>query len=205
MSKGLILRLAPLVHIPNMKRVRAGILVIIFLVTVPWVGPVYATEAYLSDIVVSNTRDHLLVYFTVHNCFTPEMNEAIESGLNTTFTFYVKLYERRDILWDKKITDVKISHSIKYDSLKGVYQVKLSEENNKMVVARNFDEAKKLMAEVVSLQVIPLHNLKKGSRYQLQMMAELDKIQLPLYLHYVLFFLSLWDFKTEWYAVDFRY
>jgi hypothetical protein len=188
-----------------MKRVIAGILVLIFLVAVPWPGPVFAAEAYLSDIVVSNTRDNLLVYFTVQNCFTQEMDEAIESGLNTTFTFYVRLYERRKIFWDKKTADIKISHSIKYDSLKGIYQIKLSEENNKVVVARNFDEAKKLMAEVVALKVIPFPRLKKGSRYQLQMMAELDKIQLPFYLHYVLFFLSLWDFKTEWYAVDFRY
>jgi hypothetical protein len=194
-----------LVYISDMKRVIAGILVLIFLVAVPWPGPVFAAEAYLSDIVVSNTRDNLLVYFTVQNCFTQEMDEAIESGLNTTFTFYVRLYERRKIFWDKKTADIKISHSIKYDSLKGIYQIKLSEENNKVVVARNFDEAKKLMAEVVALKVIPFPRLKKGSRYQLQMMAELDKIQLPFYLHYVLFFLSLWDFKTEWYAVDFRY
>jgi len=37
------------------------------------------------------------------------------------------------------------------------------------------------------------------------MMAELDKIRLPLYLHYVFFFLSLWDFETDWYAVDFLF
>ena len=37
------------------------------------------------------------------------------------------------------------------------------------------------------------------------MMAELNKIQLPLYLHYVFFFLSLWDFETDWHSVDFRY
>jgi hypothetical protein len=194
-----------LAHIANMKRVTAGILVTTLLLIISWTVPVYATEASLSDIVVSNTRDHLLVYFTVQNCFTQEMNEAIDSGLNTTFTFYVKLYERRNILWDKEIADVKISHSIKFDSLKGVYEVRFSEENNKVVTVRNFDEAKKLMAQVASLKVMPLYKLKKGSRYQLQMMAELDKIQLPFYLHYVLFFLSLWDFKTDWYAVDFRY
>jgi hypothetical protein len=194
-----------LAHIPNMKRVRAVILLTILVLIIPWTVPVHATEAYLSDIVVSNTRDHLLVYFTVQNCFTQEMNEAIDSGLNTTFTFYVKLYERRGILWDKKIADIKISHSIKFDSLKGIYEVRFSEENNKMVAVTNFDEAKKLMAQVATLKVMPLYKLKKGSRYQLQMMAELDKIQLPFYLHYVLFFLSLWDFKTDWYAVDFRY
>jgi len=49
----------------------------------------------LSDFVVTNTRDHLLVYFGVNNCFTPEMNNAIESGIETTFTFFIQLYERR--------------------------------------------------------------------------------------------------------------
>jgi hypothetical protein len=28
---------------------------------------------------------------------------------------------------------------------------------------------------------------------------------LPFYLHYVLFFLSFWDFETDWYTVDFIY
>ena len=180
-------------------------LILVLLTIIPGTIPAQAEEATLSGIVVTNTRDHLLVYFTVNNCFTPEMNQAIESGLNTSFTFYVKLYERRDILWDKKIADVGITHSIKYDSLKGIYEVRFSEENHKVVTVRNFEEAKKLMAEVVALKLIPLHSLRKGARYQMQMRAELEKIELPLYLHYVLFFLYLWDFKTEWYAVDFRY
>jgi hypothetical protein len=190
---------------PTMNRVRAGILILVLLAILPWEVRALAEEAYLSDIVVTNTRDHLLVYFTVNNCFTPEMNEAIESGLTTTFTFYVKLYAKRDILWDKKIVDLGFSHSIKYDNLKGTYELKLSDRNDKTVTVRNFEEAKKLMAEVVALKLIPLQLLTKGTRYQLQMMAELDKLELPLYLHYILFFLYLWDFKTDWHAVDFRY
>ena len=50
-----------------------------------------------------------------------------------------------------------------------------------------------------------MSEMKKGFHYQVQMMAQLDKIKLPFYLHHVLFFLSLWDFETDWYAVDFRY
>jgi Domain of unknown function (DUF4390) len=172
---------------------------------VAWAVPAMAREAYLSDFVVTNTRDHLLVYFTVNNCFTPEMNNAIESGIETTFTFFVQLNEKRDLIWDKKIADLEVNHSIKYDSLKKTYSVKFSEDNNREVTARTFEEAKKLMAEIVALKVLPMHQLKKGKRYQLQMMAQLDKIKLPFYLHYVFFFLSLWDFETDWYAVDFRY
>jgi len=180
-------------------------LLLIMFLWVAWAGPAMAKDAYLSDFVVTNTRDHLLVYFTVNNCFTPEMNNAIESGIETTFTFFVQLHENRDLIWDRKIADLEVNHSIKYDSLKKVYSVRFSEDNNREVTARTFEEAKKLMAEVVALKVVPMHQLKKGKRYQLQMMAQLDKIRLPFYLHYVLFFLSLWDFETDWYAVDFRY
>ena len=180
-------------------------LLLITFLCVAWAVPAMAREAYLSDFVVTNTRDHLLVYFTVNNCFTPEMNNAIESGIETTFTFFVQLNEKRDLIWDKKIADLEVNHSIKYDSLKKTYSVRFSEDNNREVTARTFEEAKKLMAEIVALKVVPMHQLKKGKRYQLQMMAQLDKIRLPFYLHYVFFFLSLWDFETDWYAVDFRY
>jgi hypothetical protein len=180
----------------------------ILLILILWAasaGQAMAKDAYLSDFVVTNTRDHLLVYFKVNNCFTPEMNNAIESGIETSFTFFVQLHEKRDLIWDRKIADLEINHSIKYDSLKKTYSVRFSEDNNREVTVRTFEEAKKLMAEVVALKVVPMHQLKKGKRYQLQMMAQLDKIRLPFYLHYVFFFLSLWDFETDWYAVDFRY
>jgi hypothetical protein len=166
---------------------------------------VHAQQAYLSDIVVTNTRDHLLVYFTVNGCFTPDMNAAIDSGIETTFTFFVKLYERRSILWDKKIEDIAFRHTIRYDNLKGTYEIRLSDENNKTVTVNNFEQAKKLMAEVVALKVVTMNQMKKGFRYQVQMMAQLDEIKLPFYLHHVLFFLSLWNFETDWYAVDFKY
>ncbi len=177
----------------------------IFICLVFAASPAYGKKAYLTDIVVTNTKDHLLLYFTVNNCFTPQMNTAIESGINTTFTFFVKLYERRTFLWDRIIATSEISHSIKYDHLKNVYEVRLSEQGEKTFVVKSFDEAKKLMADVSALKVTPIQNLQKGSRYQVMMMAELDKIKLPLYLHYVLFFLSLWDFETGWSTMEFRY
>ena len=186
-----------------MKRLKS--LILIMIVWAAGAVPAMADEAYLSDFVVTNTRDHLLVYFSVNNCFTQEMNHAIESGIETTFTFFILLHEKKDLIWDKKIAEIEVSHTIKYDSLKKLYSLKFSEDGDREVTARSFEEAKKLMAEVVALKVVPMHQLRKGKRYKLQMMAQLDKIRLPFYLHYVLFFLSLWDFETDWYAVDFRY
>ncbi len=107
--------------------------------------------------------------------------------------------------WDITITDLELSHSIKYDNLRKIYEVRLSEQGDKTITVKDFEEAKRLMSDVVAVKVTSLNNLRKGGHYQLQMMAELDKITLPFYLHYVLFFLSLWDFETDWHAIDFRY
>jgi hypothetical protein len=167
--------------------------------------PAWSRNAILSNIEVTNTQDHLLVCFSVDNCFTEELNRAIESGLKTTFTFFVRLYEKKGHWWDKKIADLEVNHTIKYDQFKRIYEVHLSERENEIVTVTDYDEAKRLMSAVEMLQVTPLKLLHKGRLYKLQMMAELDKIRLPLYLHYVFFFLSLWDFETDWYVIDIIY
>jgi hypothetical protein len=167
--------------------------------------PARAQDACLSSIQSTYSKDQLLVSFTVNNCFTDDMNRAIESGIDTTFTFFVKLYEKRDLWWDKKRLDGELSHSIKYDNLKKIYEVTLSEKDYKIITLTDYDEAKRLMSDVATLKVAPLDSLIKGRRYKLKMMAELDKIRLPFYLHYVFFFLSLWDFETDWHTIEFTY
>jgi len=164
-----------------------------------------AKEARLSDIIVTNTRDHLLSYFNVRDCFTEEMGRAITNGISTKFTFIVKLYEIKSAWFDRKIADIRLTHTIEYNTLKNEFNLILPEQNNKKVKTKDFDGAKELMADVVALKVIRLDKLKKGAHYQIRMKAELDKIELPFYLNYVLFFLSLWDFETDWYSIEFRY
>lgn len=164
-----------------------------------------AGKAGLADIVVTNTRDHLLLYLTITDCFTEELIKAIDNGIHTTFTFFVRLFEVRDLAFDRKVADLKVSHAVQYDSLKRIYLITLGEKDGKTVAVKDFEEAKRLMSDLVGFPVTELKNLQKGRRYQLRMMAELDKIRLPFYLHYILFFLSLWDFETDWYSLDFLY
>ena len=188
-----------------MKKGKRWISAFLLLIVLLCAIPVAAKTAYLDELVLSTNEDHLLVYFGVNGCFTPEMNTAIESGIDTTFTFFIKLYERRHFWLDLKIKDIRINHGIKYDNLKKIYELRLSEKNNEIIQVKEFEEARRLMAEVVALKVIQLSGLRKGTLYRLKVMAQLDKIRLPLYLHYFFFFLSLWDFETDWYPNDFRY
>ena len=163
-----------------------------------------AQEAQLSDVVVTNTRDDLLLYLTVDGAFTEEMTTAILSGVPTTFSFLADLYRVRSMWLNKKIASRKITHTIKYDKLKKTYTVTRSWESEPQVT-QSFSEVRKLMSEVDSLKIVALDKLDKGTQYQIRAKAELSKRTLPLNLHYVLFFMSLWDFETDWYTIDFIY
>nr|HID58211.1 DUF4390 domain-containing protein [Desulfobacterales bacterium] len=158
----------------------------------------------LSNIIISNTKHDLIIYFTVEGCFTDKLKKAILSGVPTTFTFLASLYRVRNFWPDKKIADTRVYHTIKYDNLKNEFHIIKSEEPGKNFTTKSFSEAQKLMAEIDSLVIAPLKMLRKDEHYQIRMKAELSKITLPFYLHYV-FFLFLWDFETDWYAIDFTY
>ena len=190
-------------HLFHFKHLKCVLVFILFFCISPEISS--AKEAHLSDIIVTNTRDHLLSYFNVRDCFTEEMNRAIMNGVSTKFTFIVKLYEVRNAWFDRKLADIKLTHTIEYDTLKNEFCLFLPEQKNKKIKTKDFDGAKELMADMVALKVIGLDKLKRGVHYQLRMKAKLDKIELPFYLNYVLFFLSLWDFETDWYSVAFKY
>jgi hypothetical protein len=45
--------------------------------------------------------------------------------------------------------------------------------------------------------------MQKEATYQIRMKAELSKVNLPLFFRYIFFFVSLWDFETDWQKVTF--
>ena len=163
--------------------------------------PAYAQDARLTNINVSNTRDDLLIYITLEGAFREKLKKAVLSGVPATFSFDISLYRVRNVWFDKKVTNIKLTHSIKYDNLKKEFHIKRSWKNNNPITTQSFDEAQKLMTKIESLKIYPLRGLQKGRQYQIRAKAEVSKLTLPFYLHYFLF--SLWDFETDWYTIDF--
>ena len=180
---------------------------VIFILLVCMLGhgvePVAAEEARLTHMTVSNTRDDLLLYLTLEGAFTDKLKEAILSGVAATFVFYISLYRVRNWWVDKDIVDIELTHTIKYDNLKKEFTVKRSWKEGASAVTQSFAQAQQWMTEVDALSVYPLKELEKGRQYQIRTMAEVSKLTLPLYLHYILF--SLWDVETDWYTIDFIY
>ena len=80
-----------------------------------------AQKATISDLSIAVNQDDLLLDFKVIDCFTSEMNKAIDNGIPTTFNFLVRLYEVKDFQFDKTVVDLLVTREIRYDSLKKTY------------------------------------------------------------------------------------
>lgn len=169
-------------------------------------GTVWGQDARVTDVIVTNTRDDLILYFRVHGCFTKDLQQAILNGVPTTFTFLASLDQVRSFWKDKNLASLEIHHTVKYNNLKNEFVITLSEHGDKPAIVNTLSEAKRIMAEVENLRIAKLETLERNHRYQISVKAELSKITLPLYLHHVFrFFLFLWDFETDWYTTDFIY
>ena len=161
--------------------------------------------AVIENIKLANTRDDLLTYFDVKQAFTPKINQAVLNGIPTTFSFYITLYKTGGSWFDKKISNIQLKSTLKYNSLKKEFSILQSWKNEKSITTSSFEDAKSFMTEIDNLKIIPLNQLVKGDKYQLRIKAELDKVTLPLSLHTVFFFVSFWNFETNWYLINFTY
>jgi hypothetical protein len=176
-----------------------------FLITIVFVltltASANAEEARLEEVRVFYSPD-LRVSFVVKGAFKEGIVEAINSGIPTSFTFIVKLQRKKKLWFDEHAGTWKFKHTVKYDALKEEYEVTL-DENRGTFKTKDLNEMKTLMVTGDNIAISPSWHLKKGSVYRLALKAELDTIKLPFFLDYILFFVKLWDFETDWYTHTF--
>ncbi|HOF05309.1 MAG TPA: DUF4390 domain-containing protein [Syntrophales bacterium] len=159
-----------------------------------------AREAQISDVLLAKNQDTITVFARVTNCFTTAMESAILAGVPTTFTFHVDFYQEKNFWPDKKLASVVLRQTIKYDNVKKIFLV-FSSGGNPMVFP-DLEGAKRAMAEMTATVTIPRNINRRLGTYYLLIKARLDKVRLPLYMEYVFFFVSLWDFETDWYRKE---
>ena len=165
-----------------------------------WIFPVsgFCQNASLKFIHVKGANGVWKVSFDVENCFTEKMEEAIQSGIRATFTFYVNLYQKRSWWKDRKVASYEFRHSVQYQPIQKIYQVTLEERPSSLVTS-SLEEAKKLMARVKEFEIRSSSRFEPGVPAYFRIKTELDPVRLPLHLEHLFFFVSLWDFETDWY------
>lgn len=159
-------------------------------------------EARIADVVVSKTPA-LSITFSVKGAFTKEMDEAIQSGIPTTFNFIVEVNRVRNAWFDETLSETRFSHTVKYDSLKEEYEISVDEMGMKSIRTKDPNEMKALMSVVTSVDIESSAPLVKGETYEFMVKAELRTVDLPFLLDYLLFFVKLWDFETSWYTYSY--
>jgi len=177
-----------------------AILITLFALLLP--APAYCDDARISDVVVSRSPS-LSITFRVKGAFTKEMDEAIQSGIPTTFNFIVEVDRVINAWFDETLSVTKFSHSVKYDSLKEEYAISIDEMGEKSIRTKDPEEMKALMSVVTSVDIKSSEPLVEGAEYEFRLKAELRKVDLPVLLNYILFFMKLWDFETGWYTYSY--
>jgi Domain of unknown function (DUF4390) len=162
-------------------------------------------KAIIANTKIVNEDPALKVSFAIQNCFTREMEEAVWSGVETTFRFLAILEKPGFALAREKMVDVSFEHGIRYDRIRNEFTVYLQEQNQRVRTTYDFHEAKQWMSEIRNLPLIPLWRLEDGEQYQLRLKAELSKVQLPPFLRYIFFWTALWDFETGWHQETFTF
>lgn len=163
----------------------------------PSLSAAVRNKAEISEIYIDQEKKNLEVSFRIANCFTPEMEEAVLSGVETSFKILLVLEKPGFPLFRQKLVDVVLDHTIKYDRMNNELMV-ICSENQQVFATTDFEEAKKWMSEVNDLPLIPMWRLDKETEYRLKIKAELSKVHLPLFFRYIFYFVSLWDFETAW-------
>jgi len=167
--------------------------------------PVFGRGARVTELSVTNSQDDLLVYLNVKEAFTEKIQKVIISGVPTTFSFFITLEQVRTIWINKTISEVTLTHTIKYNNLKKVFTIWRSWKDEKPITVKSLEEARKIMTEIDAFKIIPISQLEKGNSYKVSTKAKLSKMALPFYFHYILIMASKWEFETDWHTIDFEY
>ncbi|MBA4395978.1 MAG: DUF4390 domain-containing protein [Syntrophus sp. (in: bacteria)] len=177
-----------------------ALLVLLFLPSFP--AAAMGMQAEIRDVLITQSIDYIHLYAKVSNSISKDMEKAILAGVPTTITFLVDLYQERSLWFDRKVAGVVIKQTIKYDNVKKMFYVWLHNMQDPEGF-QDFESAKRAITELNGVVVAPVRQLQRYTPTYIMVKAKLDKVRLPLGMEYVLFFVSLWDFETDWYKQRF--
>jgi len=161
--------------------------------------PGEAATAKITDIIITQSSGNLLVYGTLRDAFTKEIEEGIVNGVATSFTFYLRLMKQRSVWTDEEVTSLIVKQTVAYDLLKDEFSFTSQNGNQtQTLMTKNFADIRRGMSSLEGVKLTSYQNLKPGELYYAQVRAEIRSIKLVFPLNVLLFFVSFWDFDTPW-------
>ncbi len=159
----------------------------------------------LVNIIITTSAEDLLVFAKVQDGFNKKMLQGVKNGLPISFTFHIELDRVRTWWFNDNLASYKLTRTLTYDALKKEYEISFSKREDKVITTRSVSKAKQLMSRLNSYPLVKRTMLIPDAPYTLRIKVTLAESRLPLGMHYILPFISLWDFETDWRTVKFHY
>lgn len=181
------------------KILRGSATLLVFLTLVTIGSSTFAANARITDVIVTQGSDDLLVYATLENAFTKEVEESIVNGVPTTFTYHVRLMRYRSLVPDAEVASLLVHQGVSYDLLKDEFTFIQENGVEKTTrVTKSYAQVKQWMGQIRGIKVGSRRSLEKGQIYYVLVKAEIRSLKLIFPLNYLLFFLSFFNFDTPW-------
>jgi hypothetical protein len=186
-----------------MKKLRLIVLLVLLSLHFPSASA-FGMQAVIKDVLITQSIEYIQLYAKVSDAVSKDMERAIMAGVPTTITFQVDLYQERSYWLDRKVSGVVIKQTIKYDNVKKTFYVWLHNRQEPEGF-QDLESAKRAVTELNGVVIAPVKQLQRYTPSYILIKAKLDKVRLPLGMEYVFFFVSLWDFETDWYKQRFMF
>ncbi len=162
-------------------------------------------SAKIGDIIITTSDSHLLLFAAVKNGLSGAMLKGVRNGIPVTFRFFIELEQVKNNWLDTVLVKHTIQHTLSYDTLKEEYIINFTEGKPETIVTESVEKAKEVMVELSGVQVLERSRLIPEAQYLLHIKATLAEKTLPLNMHNIVPFISLWDLETDWHTIEFKY
>lgn len=180
-----------------MNKILKSLLLSLFIIITPTV--VHSKGEQMSDVIVNQGSEDLLISSFVLGGFSKDFDNAIKNGFEKEITFDIEIYRRWPLWFDEFIFSKRIIKTIKYDEMKKVYYA--SSYDGLYLEEKVFDDHERMKAwvsKIGDIKVAPLSLFKHNATYFVRIKAESKFKKLPPILENLLFFIKTTDFETPW-------
>lgn len=165
-----------------------------------WTSAGLAAAERISDILITQGNDELLVSAQLKGGFTPEIRKEIINGVSKEFYYYLVIKRVLPNWLDEEKISGTIKYTIKYDILKNQFLVTrmtgaLSEEQ----IFDSYDNMVTTLSRIDRISLTSINVLNERAKYYVSIKAEMKSGELPFLLRYLFFFVPYSRFSTDWY------
>lgn len=151
-----------------------------------------------AEIIVTSNAEQLVLYARGMALFNPDIEKAIMAGTRVNLSYTVVLYEERNYWFNRVISQLVFTNSIKYDTAKKIFHVALAGQREPISFSE-LDVAQAAMDELNNIPLASTQQLNKASEYYVKVKAKTHKERHPMIVDFFSLITSWGKLETDWF------